>query len=118
MKELFKDGVPRNWRSVLVANGFDASITREALWDLMNPEKKFCSCGSERPFRLTNIGRLETCGALTCRNALKANRTRSTSLAKYGTERPAQAESVKAKAKATFAQRFGGHPTQTVGVDF
>lgn len=116
MVELFKDGVPRNWKSVLKANGVDPSITREALWDLMNPGKKFCACGAERPFRLTNIARLETCGASVCRNILKAKRTEETSLVKYGTTRPAQAESVKAKTQATFAERFGGHPTQTAEV--
>lgn len=111
MKE---NGVPRDWKKRLAAAGIECS-DRRGLWDLMHPGNQLCPIcmSSERPWRKTNVARLETCGAAACRAALKNARTERTCLEIYGTRRPAQSEQVKAKAKGTSLERYGvSHPSQ------
>lgn len=108
LQETFKDGVPRDWRKRAKAFGI---TDRQHLWDLLNPNKINCvKCGKVCPVRKTNIGRLETCGDDVCRKSVKREKTKSTSLEKYGVDHPSKAQVTKSKAINTCIDRYGGHP--------
>lgn len=104
----------RGWKTLARASGLTVSeLSTQDAWDICQDSIICPICKTaDRKIKLTNTGRTETCGQLSCANLHKATKTANTSMLRYGVKSPAQFQQTKDRQAQTFAEKYGSHPSK------
>lgn len=112
--QLSNGKIDTKWRQLARNLGICTdNISTQHIWDLCQTDICCPICKTaDRKVKLTNIGRTATCGDAACALQHKVEKTKKTTIERYGVDSTSKLQHVKDKQQATFVQKYGAHPSK------